>query len=188
MKYLTLAALALVSCTAAAAAPKGWNIAGSAPKEYEFGVDAAAQGAGRKSAYIKAQPQVSPTGFGTLMQTVAADEYRGGRWKLSARMRTQGAEKAQMWMRVDGPNRKMNAFDNMNDRPVRGDSAWMRYEIVLEVPDDSVAVAFGFFLSGAGQVWADDFKIERVTNATPITGTAGGKRPPLAPANLDFEE
>lgn len=188
MKYLTFAVLALVSLTAAAVTPKGWSIAGSAPKEYEFGVDDAARDAGRKTAYIKAKPDVSPTGFGTLMQTVSADDYRGGRWKLSARMRTKGAAKAQMWMRVDGPGRKLSAFDNMSDRPVTGDSAWKRYEIVLDVPSDSVAVAFGFFLSGTGQVWADDFRIERVASETPLTGRGSGVRPPLAPTNLDFEE
>ena len=57
-----------------------------------------------------------------LKQMFAADDYRGGRWKLTARMRTEDAKKAQLWMRVDGPDRKMNAFDNMDDRPVTGDS------------------------------------------------------------------
>jgi hypothetical protein len=33
------------------------------------------------------------------MQLFAEDAYRGGRWKLNARMRTDDAEKAQLWMR-----------------------------------------------------------------------------------------
>ena len=36
-----------------------------------------------------------------------------------------------------------------------------------------LAVAFGFFLFGGGQVWADDFKLERVPSSVPVTGNAG---------------
>jgi hypothetical protein len=61
----------------------------------------------------------------------------------------------------------------------------LRYEIVLDVPQDSVAVAFGFFLFGGGEVWADDFKLERVPDTTPLTGKRGTK--PRSPVNLDFE-
>jgi len=46
-------------------------------------------------------------------------------------------------------------------------------------------VAFGFFLFGGGQVWADDFKLERVSESTPVTGKRQD-RPPT-PTNLDFE-
>lgn len=186
MKTLQIALLTLLSFTSMAAAPKGWIVAGSAPGDYEFGTDVGKSADGTKSAFIKSKPEVKGTGFGTLMQMLAADEYRGGRWKLSARMRTEDAKKAQLWMRVDGPDRKMNAFDNMDDRPVTGDSEWRNYEIVLDVAPDSVAVAFGFFLFGDGQVWADDFKLERVTTAVPVTGKA--TQQPLKPANLSFDE
>jgi hypothetical protein len=184
MKKLTVALLSLVALTASAAVPKGWIVAGSAPADYEIGVDATAKDG--KVAFIKAKPQANAAGFGTLMQMFPADEYRGGRWRLSARMRTEDAAKAQLWMRVDGPDNKPSAFDNMNDRPVTGNSEWKRYEVVLDVADDSAAVAFGFFLAGGGKVWADDFKLERVPLSTPLTGskTAAAR----GPANLGFEE
>ena len=184
MKPQLLLVLAAFSLSASADAPAGWIVAGNAPKDYDYGTEVQS-GDGGKSAFIKAKPTAAATGFGTLMQMVSANEYRGGRWKLSARMRTADASKAQMWMRVDGPDNKMNAFDNMDDRPVTGDTEWKRYEIVLDVPQDSLAVAFGFFLSGGGEVWADDFKLERVSETTPVTG----KRPqqPNTPSNLDFE-
>jgi hypothetical protein len=181
---LSLLTLAAFVTLASAAAPNGWIVAGSAPKDYDYGVETQA-GDNGKSAYIKARDTAKPTGFGTLMQMVNAEDYRGGRWKLTGRMRTHDAAKAQMWMRVDGPGNAMNAFDNMDDRPVTGDTAWKTYEIVLDVPQDSVAVAFGFFLFGGGEVWADDFKLERVPNTTPVTGKRGSQ--PRSPANLDFE-
>ncbi len=122
MKPQLLVLFAALSLTASAAAPAGWMVAGNAPKDYDFGTDVQAAD-GSKSAFIKAKASAASSGFGTLMQMVSADEYRGGRWKLSARMRTDDAIKAQMWMRVDGPNAAMYAFDNMDDRPVSGDTA-----------------------------------------------------------------
>ena len=162
----------------------GWMVAGNAPQDYEYGTEVQPAD-GSRAAFIKSKPAAEGKGFGTLMQMVGADEYRGGRWKLSARIRTADAHKAQMWMRVDGPGGTMKAFDNMDDRPITGDSGWKRYEIVLDVPADSTAVAFGFFLFGGGQVWADDFKLERVSESTPVTGKRQD-RPPT-PTNLDFE-
>ncbi|HEU5135111.1 MAG TPA: hypothetical protein VFU13_08215 [Steroidobacteraceae bacterium] len=186
MNTLQIALLTFLSVASMAAAPKGWMVAGSAPGDYEFGTEDAKAADGSKSAYIKSKPDAKGSGFGTLMQMFAADDYRGGRWKLTARMRTEDATKAQLWMRVDGPDNKMNAFDNMDDRPATGDSEWKRYEVVLDVAPDSVAVAFGFFLFGGGQVWADDFKLERVTTAVPVTGK--GAQRPRNPQNLDFDQ
>lgn len=189
MRRLAIVGLfAFVALAANSAAPAGWIVAGSAPKDYEFDTDAVQVAGGQKSAHIKGKPGAAESGFGTLMQMFAADEYRGGRWKLSARMRTQDARKAQLWMRVDGPDQKMHGFDNMDDRPVTGTSEWSLYEIVLDVPKDSVAIAFGFFLSGRGEVWADEFKLERVTTATPLTGRMQKQEKPRGPVNLDFEE
>ena len=186
MKTLQLALLILLSTTSMAAAPKGWIVAGSAPNDYEFGTDTGKSTDGTKSAFIKSKPGAQNGGFGTLMQMFAADDYRGGRWKLTARMRTEDAQKAQLWMRVDGPNRTMNAFYNMDDRPVTGDTDWRTYEIVLDVASDSVAVAFGFFVAGTGQAWADDFKLERVTTAVPLSTKAQPR--PNSPTNLSFDE
>ena len=180
---LSMWTLLAFATLASAAPPNGWIVAGSAPKDYDYGTET--ESTGSKSAYIKSRDTAKSTGFGTLMQMVNADSYRGGRWKLSARMRTNDAAKAQMWMRVDGPDNAMNAFDNMDDRPVTGDTGWKTYEIVLDVPQDSVGVAFGFFLSGGGEVWADDFKLERVPDTTPLTGKRDPR--PRAPANLNFE-
>lgn len=189
LAYAALVSMQLVSMQVIAAAPPGWMLAGSDPKNYEFGTDVAKPADGKKSAFIKAGPGAGASGFGTLMQMFPADDYRGGRWRLSARMRTQEAVKAQMWMRIDGPDNKLKAFDNMENRPVRGNTDWTRYEIVLDVPTDSVAVAFGFFLAGnGGEVWADDFKLERVPLTVPVTAAAPAPAPPRGPTNLDFEQ
>lgn len=166
--------------------PAGWNIAGSVPKDYEFARDGTTAASGKFSASITAKSEA--TGFGTLMQMIDADNYRGARWKLSGYLKTNDATRAQMWMRVDGPDRKILSFDNMDSRPVTGTSGWTRYEIVLDVPADSVDIAFGFFLAQAGTVWGDNFTLEKVTSTVPVTSpTAVTPSKPKEPVNTDFE-
>jgi hypothetical protein len=165
MRSRLTTAIAVLALTLAASglalAPK-WIIAGSAPADYEFATDSVPLS-------ITAKEGGSAHGFGTLMQKLAAEDYRNGRWRLSARMRTEGASRAQMWMRVDGSDHKVLAFDNMGWRPVLGTTDWKTYQIVLDVPDDSDAIAFGFLLSGSGEVWADGFRLERVNGTVSTT-------------------
>lgn len=168
--------------------PAGWIIAGSAAKDYEFARDGTTAASGKFSASITAKSDASANGFGTLMQMIDADNYRGARWKLSGYLKTSDATRAQMWMRVDGPDRKIVSFDNMDSRPVTGTTGWTRYEIVLDVPSDSVDIAFGFFLAQAGTVWGDNFKLEKVESTVPVTSpTSVPPSRPKEPANADFE-
>lgn len=160
--------------------PKGWFVAGSAPQQYVFGTEKCADG---KCAFIKAKTE-TPTGFGTLMQLIAADKYIGKRLRLSATLRTAGANRAQLWMRMDGADSKMLGFYNMDDRPVIGTTDWKRYSLVLDVPEETKAIAFGMFLNGKGQVWAEDFKLEPVGKDVPVSST----QLPKTPLNLNFDQ
>lgn len=174
-----------VTGLACANPPPGWVVAGNAPANYVFAVDTATPVSGSKSASITARQTASSNGFATLMQMIAADDYQGSRLRLSGYLRTANADRSQMWMRVDGPNHEVLAFDNMDSRPVTGTTAWRQYDIVLEVPRNSVDVAFGFFLAGRGEVWGADFQLEKVGTAVPVT--AGGPILPRRPTNLNFE-
>ncbi len=180
--------LALVSVgTLVADIPTGWLIAGTAPKDYEFARDGTTAASGKFSASISAKSGAN--GFGTLMQVIDADNYRGARWKLSGYLKTNDARRAQMWMRVDGSDHKVVSFDNMDSRPVTGTTGWTRYDIVLDVPADSVDIAFGFFLAQAGTVWGDNFRLEKVTSTVPVTSpTSVAPSRPKEPVDTDFED
>ena len=70
----------------------------------------------------------------------------------------------------------------MGSRPVHGTTPWTRYEIVLDVPANSIEIAFGFFLTeGGGKVWGDDFKFEKIDSTVPVTAPAGVA--PVQPKN-----
>ncbi len=65
-------------------------------------------------------------------------------------------------MRVDDVIGRPLSFDNMNDRPIVGNSDWVKYEIVLDVPVNSSEISFGVFLDGKGQIWFDKMEIKVV--------------------------
>jgi hypothetical protein len=171
----------------------GWWWPGE--KEYEAGIDTKVQHGGRASGFIKSAT-AGQQAFSGMVQTIRADEYRGKRVRLSAFFKSEQIEEsAHVWMRIDGKNRSLG-FDNISDRPITGTSDWHQRTIVLDVPADSVNIAFGYFLAGKGQVWADDFQVEVVgsdvtTTRPPEEGELReGENTPssrVKPLNLDFE-
>jgi hypothetical protein len=163
----------------------GWFLSGDNPAGYTCGTETAPGDAG-KSSFIKAKSE-APTGIATLMQQIAADAYRGKRLRLTAAMKTANAGRAQLWMRVDGADRKMLAFYNMDDRPVTGTSDWKPYTVVLDVPQDAAGIAFGYFLGGQGEVWAKDLVLSVVGNDVPVSG-AKPVDLPKTPSNLSFDQ
>jgi len=110
--------------------------------------------------------------FGNLMQTVNAAAYRGKTVRLRAWLRIDAAtrdDKAQMWFRVDLPNRQPSAFDNMDDRPVQS-FTWMPAEIVVKVAEGAETLNFGVMSIGKGRAWVDGMTLEVVPDETPSTG------------------
>jgi hypothetical protein len=190
-------------------APKGWIAAGSQPKSYEMSLFADFCHSGSKCARLCSTTDAI-NGFGTLMQSVKADGYRGKRIKLTAFIKSGSVDDwAGLWMRVDaGP--EIVSFDNMQNRPIKGETDWTQYHVVLDVTEQSTNISFGVLLSGAGALWLDDFALEVVGLDVPSTGVSadiaitGGhgelkqnKKPSsnaneksllAKPRNLDFEE
>ena len=167
--------------------PKAWLHAGNRPADYEISVDRKVSHDGKASASLKSIADKTE-GFGTLMQTFKADAYRGRRIKMTAFVKSENVSGwAGLWMRVDGPmlaEAKMPeplAFDNMEQRPIKGTTDWKAYEIVVDVPERSQEIAFGILLTGKGQVWLDDVSIMETVRTD--VATVGPY-----PVNLGFEE
>ncbi len=160
--------------------PSNWLKAGSEPDHYEMGTASVGD---RRVAYIR--PAIEdPQPFGTLMQMINADDYKSERIRLSATVKTIGVLHAAMWMRIDGRRKPSLQFDNMDNRPIVGDTGWTRYSIVLDVPRQAQKIAFGVFSSGKGEVLFDDFSLEVVDQSVPSTNMLNQTS---KPENLDFE-
>jgi len=208
LTLMILGSLSLVSCIKSIEkpAPKGWYRAGGRPSNYEMNIDKRVKHGGKASAYIKLVREKYKDdefknlgGFGTLMQTFMADEYRGKRVRMSAWMKSKNVDSANLWMRLDA-ERRTSGFDNMRDRSVKGTTGWKKYEVVLDVTEDTLYIAFGGFVSGKGEAWIDDFIFEEVSKDVPTTNIMPPQKPdgdrimqtlyecPKQPLNLNFEE
>lgn len=181
----TLTLLAFAAVCMFAAAPRGWILAGTNPTSYESGLDSQVSYSAHPTAFLKSTaPHIE--GFGTLMQEFRADHYLGKRVSFSAFVKTQNAAGwAGLWMRIDKGATQL-AFDNMQNRPIKGTTDWQKYDVVLDVPQDATGIFFGVLLGGTGEVWISNVKFEAVGLDVPTTSLT----PPTSPAeptNLNFE-
>lgn len=100
-------------------------------------------------------------GFGNVMQSFDAAPYRGKRVTLTARVRMgeKPTGRAQMWLRVDRPEDRPGAFDNMGDRPITV-TEWTSATITADVDDDAESINIGFMvIGGSGPVYIDDVAV-----------------------------
>jgi hypothetical protein len=72
-------------------------------------------------------------------------------------------------------------IDDMRKKPIKGTSDWKHYDVVVDVPADASAIAYGIRLTGRGRVWIHDLKFEAVGRDVPITAT--GPAPAYAIGN-----
>jgi erythromycin esterase-like protein len=99
-------------------------------------------------------------GFGVATATFPVHLAAGKRIKFSGAIRTRDLEGfAGLWWRADGPKGTL-AFDNMQTRGPTGTTDWKRYEIVLDMPADTVNINFGAIMPGTGTAWFDDLQLE----------------------------
>ncbi|HCX47595.1 MAG TPA: AraC family transcriptional regulator [Bacillus sp. (in: Bacteria)] len=168
---------------------KGWQLSGSHPFNYQMGIDREIFHKGKASGFLKSVTVQSQGEFATMMQQFKAEKFLGKRIKLSGFIKTKDVGGfCGFWMRVDDALGDVLQFDNMSDRPVVGNSEWNHYAIVLDVPENSVVIAFGVLLSGNGQVWIDELKFEEVDKETPTTNIDFSADLLDEPTNLSFEE
>ncbi len=177
--------------------PRGWWLSGSNPADYIAGIDHTQAHSGAQSASIRNGAD-EPEGFATLMQFVSAINYAGKRIRLSGFVKTENVQLwASLWLSVYGTEGRLNvSFDNMCDRTITGTTDWKKYDIVLDVPQDSTKLGFGAILKGIGQLWFDDLSFEEVGTDVVATDCPCSERRkaaveekiPLVPTNLSFDE
>ena len=188
MNYRVLIAATLVAAVASASEvdpklPAPWfkNGAPPAAEECEAGVDAQLEARGTRNITLKCEAEHE--GFVGAMQMFSATSYRGQRVRFSALIKGESLEGwGGIWMRVDDTDKPGSAFDNMQDRAVKGTADWTPYSIVLDVSNNAQGVYFGTLMSGKGQLWISDLRFEVVDRTVPVTGP----RQTGAPGNLEL--
>lgn len=173
MKHTAIVAALAVGTLATALAkpgglPAGWLQTGNA-KACDGRVVAVEGAPSPRVFEISCPPDTD--GFSTLMQQIGTADYAGKRVRLSAQLQgDKVADWAGLWMRADSGQRPGTAFDNMNDRPLKGSFGWRTAEVVLDIPADATTLSFGFLLTGKGHLQATRLQLEVVPDSTPTTG------------------
>ncbi|HLO60400.1 MAG TPA: hypothetical protein VK179_16735 [Bacteroidales bacterium] len=155
--------------------PDNWFVAGTQPQNYFMDIDIDMKRLDTNVMTIKSiVPEI--TGFGTIMKNTPVNEYAGKRVRMTGYVKTADvANWAGLWLRVDKKEPyEVLSFDNMHDgktdRSITGTNDWKKYEIVLDVPQTAINLAYGVLLAGTGQVWFDEISFETVDESVPTTG------------------
>lgn len=125
----------------------------------------------------------------SVLQTIAADDYRGKRMRFAARVRTDNVRGwSGLFMRVSGPDARVLAFDDMSTRPLRGTLDWRDVQVILDVEPGAASISFGLRLSdGPGQVWGEAFRFEEVPADDPSISINLRPLLPAKPQNLELQ-
>jgi len=164
------------------APPQGWS---GTPPSTVFS-DPGEAPSGHNSVRIERHPG-DPMPFSTVTTFIPID-FLGQTVELRGFLRTRDvSEFAGLWIREDGYALRSLAFDNMQDRSIKGTTDWKQYDVVLDVPQNATGIFFGVLLSGTGTVWLSEAKFEIVgPNVLPTNGVAESKQD--EPMNLGFED
>ncbi|HEX5042016.1 MAG TPA: hypothetical protein VFV75_03870 [Candidatus Polarisedimenticolaceae bacterium] len=182
----TFAAVAVHAADIDPKLPQPWfkNGAKPAAEQCLAGVDTQLEAQGTPNMTLRCDATVD--GFAGVMQMFAADDYRGKRVRFSALVKAEGIEGwAGLWMRVD-EGRESVAFDNMQNRPIKGTQDWTRYSVVLDVSQDASGIFFGTLTNGKGQLWISKLSFEEVGTDVPVTGTGPSRKLDSKPGNLEL--
>lgn len=156
-----------------AAAPStdgNWRLAGSNPNDYTY---TATKDPADPAKTVRTLRSVASevNGFGTLMQSFAADKYRGKRVRFTSNVKASGMTHwAGLWMRVDGPGGEVLAFDNMQDRPIKNAAGGTQYDVVLDVPAQARGISLGVLMNGTGELVLGPPSLDVVDTTVAITG------------------
>ena len=178
----------LLTLSGRAEMPQGWELYTTSPKLYQ-GTRETGQAAGGKACGLLRGTEAPASKYALLLQKISAKNYRGHRVRLSAQVSTEGLTGwAGLFMRIDGANGESLAFDNMEDRPLKGSQSWKTVTVEMDVPPEAVEIHYGLVLCGGGEARVDDLTLEGVDVARPTAASASRVRSlPRQPVNPDFE-
>lgn len=149
--------------------PPGW---GGGPPGTLFSDDKVFHGDARAGRIERTADSAST--FSTFTASIPMD-FAGSTLTLRGFLRTEDVKDwAGLWMREDGENNLL-AFDNMQNRSVKGTTDWTEYTIRLPIEPTGRKLFFGAILSGEGKVWVDDLQL--LVDYTPIKDVPKVERP-----------
>ncbi len=135
-----------------------WFRTGSEPGKYDMGGDPTIEHGSENPAFIRSNT-TNIEGFGSWATSISAAPYRNQAISVSAYVQsTEVQDWASLWLRVDGDDGSLT-FDNMLWRSIQGSTDWQKYQVTLDVPEESTRIFFGALLVGEGTLLFDGLEI-----------------------------
>ena len=155
---------------------QGWTLTGSRSDAYEIRCDEVMTACSVPILRTKSGTS-EPFGTGSLTHAESAVPWRGLRVELRAELKAgRIGGWAGLWMRIDGADGKVLAFDNMQNRPIRGTGSFEWYSVVLDVPEGAERLSFGVLLHGPGAVFVRELQFAEVDSEVGTTDLVGPLR------------
>jgi hypothetical protein len=188
LRILLLAVFAL-ALPAAAQLPRGWELHTTTPRLFQASRETGSAAAGKASGLLIGQDEANSHKYALLLQKISATDYRGRRVRLSAKLRAQAVPgRTGLFLRADSGDGEPVAFDNMEDRPIKGDQSWTAVSLDIDIPAEAKEIHFGLLLCGAGRAGIDDVSLTVLAESRPVAKAVSRIRSlPRAPVNGDFE-
>lgn len=135
--------------------PDGWFVWGS---NYLVTTDTDISHQGNYSIVVSSTDK-SANSFGCPAYMIPA-KYEGKEIELKTYVKLENVTNGHMGllMRIDGVSGSL-AFDNMEDRGIKGTVDWTEYSIKLPYPKGAKSIYIGAMLTGDGKIWIDDFEV-----------------------------
>jgi len=112
---------------------------------------------GRYSGRIERTAQ-SPLEFSAFALPIPID-FTGDTLELRGWMKYEGvADYVGLWQRQDAAAGYV-AFDNMEQRGLKGTADWAEYRVALRLMPRAKSVSVGALLAGPGKLWVDDLRL-----------------------------
>ncbi len=159
--------------------PKGWYVGGGGRSDTDLAgyigeVDSKITHSGKYSLHLK---YIKGDAFGVGTSTLPVGPVRGKMIRYSGWIKTRnvgGTAKhnfngyAGLWMRVDGPDHRTLAGNNMQDSLVNGTRDWEHFSFEVPVGEEATNINFGVITTGKGEAWFDGLTID--TNGVRFSG------------------
>lgn len=106
----------------------------------------------------------------SVVQMVEALKFKGKTAKISVSIKVEQASagaNAQIWARADRLGSREFVAATTSDNPAMS-SAWKRYELMLELPQDIYTIKLALVFLGEGKAYFDDVKIDILENGKKV--------------------
>ncbi|MFI5221239.1 MAG: hypothetical protein ACHQK8_02855 [Bacteroidia bacterium] len=171
--------------------PYGWVASGSKVKSYDMSIAKGAGVNGGDCATIKSIEE-KIVGFGTLRQTISAAKYAGKKIKLTGQLKAENiTNKKWAGLYIAFKDKVLTGtFKDIQKSPETGkwNAGWQVCEIEVVIPASAKHISYGAQLTGTGQLWFDEMKIEIISSVGVVENNKDTLRTNKKPVNLNFED